>query len=327
MRDNQELSAVCFGPPTSGKDKETMSKELALVILLSCSCFDKCSIRRIEHLLKSGVDWFQVFNLAVQRQTAYLAYSALKKMHYLHLLPRTLHAFWAVSYDGNIKRNKRLIEEKTQLVTELQKREIPAYPIKGIALLENVYKDIGVRYLSDIDFLVPPQYCTAVCKTIKQLQLEALYINDVDPYLYRRNVQDCHSLFCTRNLANPQDIDFCCDFNFTFFDSEEHPHFFHYIIEHLDTLASAPAFHAAHILLLCINYYQTMEGSGFPTALESENLIKLIDIHTYISHYWGDEVQCEFEKASGRFHLDHIISYTMDSIKRFQTEDIAFWIS
>ena len=302
-----------------------MSKELALVILLSCSCLDKCSIRRIEHLLKSGVDWFQVFNLAVQRQTAYLTYSALKNLHYLHLLPETLRAFWSVSYDGNIRRNNWLIEQKTQLVIELKKREIPVYPIKGIALLENVYEDIGVRYLSDIDFLVPPQYCTAVCKTIKQLQLKVLYINDIDPYLYSPNVQSCYSLFCTRNLADPLDVDFCCDFNFTLLDSEDHPQFFQYIIECLDTLALDPAFHAAHILLLCIYYYHTMEGSGFPTDLESENLIKLIDIHTYISHYWGAEVQGEFEEASRRFHLDHIISYTMDSIKRFQ-EDITFWI-
>ena len=303
-----------------------MSNELALVILLSCSCFDNRSIRRIEHILKSGVNWFQVFNLAVQRQTAYLMYSALKKLHYLHLLPGSLRAFWGVSYDGNFRRNQRLIEEKTQIVTELQKREIPVYPIKGIALLKSVYEDIGVRYLNDIDFLIPPQYCTAVCKTLDQLQLKPLYINDVDPYLYSPNVQGCHSLFCTKSLANPHDVDFCCDFAFVLFDSENHPEFFQYITERLNALASAPAFHATHILLLCLYYYYIMERSEFPTNLESENLIKLIDIHTYISHYWGDKVQCELGKASERFHLDHIISYVMDSIKRFQTEDIASWI-
>ena len=300
-----------------------MSKELALVILLSYSYFDKCSIRRIEHLLKSGVDWFQVFNLAVQKETAYLAYRALKKLHYLHLLPGTLRSFWAVSYEGNIRRNQQLVEEKTKILAELQKREIPAYPIKGIALLESVYEDIGVRYLGDIDFLVPPQYCTAICKTIKQLQLEPLYINDADPYLYSHNAQGCHSLFCTKSLACPHDADFCYDFTFTLFNSED---FLQYITERLDILVSATAFHAVHILLLCIYYYRTMERAGFPTDLEDENLIKLIDIYTYISHYWGDEVKYEFEKASDRFHLDHIISYTMDRIKGFQTEDIASWI-
>ena len=77
-----------------------MSKELALVILLNRSCFDKCSIRRIEHLLKSGIDWLQVFNLSVQRQTAYLTYSVLRDLHYLHLLPETVRTFWTVSYYG-----------------------------------------------------------------------------------------------------------------------------------------------------------------------------------------------------------------------------------
>ena len=38
-------------------------------------------------MLKSGIDWFQVFNQSVQRQTVYLTYSVLRDLHYLYLLP------------------------------------------------------------------------------------------------------------------------------------------------------------------------------------------------------------------------------------------------
>ena len=303
-----------------------MSKELALVILLNRSCFDKNSIRRIEHLLKSGIDWFKVFNQSVERQTAYLTYNILRDLHYLYLLPGKIRNFWAVSYYGNMLRNQRLIEEKKQLVTEFQKREIPVYPIKGIALLESVYDNIGVRYLSDIDFLVLPQYRTAICNMMNQLQYDPLYINGTDPYLCNYHVQGCHSLFYTETQTKPHDIDFCCEFSFSLFESEDYFQLFQYITECLSMSSSAPAFHVAHIILICMYYFKEMEKRGFPKDLESENLMKLIDIHAYVSRYGGDEVRCALKNASIRFQLDHVISYTMDHIKRFRMEDVASWI-
>ena len=283
-----------------------MSKELALVILLNRSCFDKCSIRRIEHLLKSGIDWFQVFNLSVQRQTAYLTYSVLRDLHYLHLLPETVRTFWTVSYYGNIRRNQRLMEEATKLVTELKKMKTPVYPIKGITLLKNVYNNTGLRYSRDIDFLVPPQYYIAICNTLEQLQLELLYINGADPYLCSYHMQGCHSLFYTRKRIEPYDIDFCCEFSFSLFKTEEHSQLFQYITESLAMSALAPEFHATHILLLCLYYFHEMKKRGFPKDLENENLMKLVDIYTYLLRYWGNEVRCELKKSLHPFELHPI---------------------
>lgn len=303
-----------------------MSKELALVILLNRSCFDKNSIRRIEHLLKSGIDWFQVFIQSVQRHTVYLTYSVLSDLHYLYLLPGEVRDLWAVSYYGNMLRNQRLIAEENLLITELQKRDIPVYPIKGIALLHSVYDNIGVRHLSDIDFLVSPQYRTAICNIMNQLQYDPLYINGTDPYLYNCHAQGYHSLFYTKKQRKSHDTDFCCEFSFSLFESEDYLQLFQYITECLSFSSSAPAFHVAHIILICMYYFKEMENRGFPKDLENENLMKLVDIHAYVSRYGGDEVRCSLKSASIRFHLEHVISYTIDHIKRFRMEDVTSWI-
>ena len=54
-----------------------------------------------------------------------------------------LAAFW-------IRREQRL----SQILQRLEQEEIDVIPLKGAALLESIYKRIGVRYMGDVDLLV-----------------------------------------------------------------------------------------------------------------------------------------------------------------------------
>ncbi|PUA34638.1 hypothetical protein C8Z91_34805 [Paenibacillus elgii] len=58
------------------------------------------------------------------------------------------------AYLGNKQRNIALFNELKKLLMAFKEKNIIIIPLKGTVLAPNVYKDIGLRTLSDLDFLI-----------------------------------------------------------------------------------------------------------------------------------------------------------------------------
>lgn len=60
------------------------------------------------------------------------------------------------AYRQNRARSIILLSEAERIATEFEKRGIPAIPLKGAALAEDLYGDPALRPMTDVDLLVPP---------------------------------------------------------------------------------------------------------------------------------------------------------------------------
>lgn len=264
-----------------------MSKELSLIILL-CRCqFDSLLLRRIEHLLKGDIDWYRFMNIAVQSQTVYLTYAALRKLNFLYLLPQTIQNFLATAYFGNHNRNQNLMQAYEQLKIICQHENVPLYPIKGINLLRFVYPDIGLRYLSDLDFLLPSRYFEQMTQIMQRMKASLLYINNLDLLIAEMN--HIRSMFFVSILDSSQESIKAYDFSSFCTESDHDQLLFNDMIDCISQSEQTAVFHVAQILLLIISCHEKLCEINLSNDMEHWPLSRLVDIQEYAAHYMRED--------------------------------------
>jgi len=73
------------------------------------------------------------------------------------LLPRAVSEKTASRYGHNVRANLQRISELDRVEDEFRSRDIQSLIVKGIALISEIYRDPGVRTMSDIDMIVRPE--------------------------------------------------------------------------------------------------------------------------------------------------------------------------
>ena len=109
-----------------------------------------------QEILSDSIDWLSVVEIAnTHFLTAALYYSLLDKDLLKFIDDEELLTYLEQIYTINLHRNQKIIEQSKEIAEILLKKDIKPVFLKGAAsLLQNDYKDVGMRFLSDIDFCV-----------------------------------------------------------------------------------------------------------------------------------------------------------------------------
>jgi len=109
-----------------------------------------------QEILLNSIDWLSVVEIAnTHFLTASLYFSLLDKDLLNFIDDEELLTYLEQIYTINLKRNQKIIEQSKEIAQILLKKEIKPVFLKGAAsLLQNDYKYLGMRFLSDIDFCV-----------------------------------------------------------------------------------------------------------------------------------------------------------------------------
>ena len=73
------------------------------------------------------------------------------------------------TYYHTVARNLFLNQEFTKILDSFSQEHIRLIPLKGIALIQKIYSDIGSRYIGDIDLLVRPGDVLSSAKLLNEL--------------------------------------------------------------------------------------------------------------------------------------------------------------
>ncbi len=109
-----------------------------------------------QEILSDSIDWLSVVEIAnTHFLTAALYYSLLDKDLLKFIDDEELFTYLEQIYTINLHRNQKIIEQSKEIAQILLKKDIKPVFLKGTAsLLENDYKDVGIRFLNDIDVCV-----------------------------------------------------------------------------------------------------------------------------------------------------------------------------
>ena len=111
-------------------------------------------------MLKDIVDFSKVYNLAYENGISQTLYVILKKLQDNNIIELRNDAekdfFNKLRHDYlyTAAKNTLLYSEFSRVVTSLRNEKIDVMAMKGAVLAELVYKDIGIRSMSDVDLLI-----------------------------------------------------------------------------------------------------------------------------------------------------------------------------
>ncbi len=116
-------------------------------------------VERIATWNLSKLDWSEVLRLAEHHGVLPLAARNLiehDRVKNGRGLPPEIERSLRSAYDANLQRSLWFTTELARIMQHFERRQLRAVPYKGPVLAQSVYRDLGLRSFSDLDFLISP---------------------------------------------------------------------------------------------------------------------------------------------------------------------------
>jgi hypothetical protein len=163
-------------------------------LLVLCACIKMSPEKQqvVKNIIKEGVDWNALLEKAGRHRIISLVAHHLMSPELSGLVPNDVLKSLQGIYYKNLARNMILQDELAHIISEFNDRKIPVIILKGAALLDSVYQDIGLRSMGDLDILVHPEHLDSA---------EAIALNRGYSYFVNQEIQEQTRQEC-RHLAN-----------------------------------------------------------------------------------------------------------------------------
>jgi hypothetical protein len=125
--------------------------------VLACSTVlspDANQVQRLRSLMPLVNDVPNLIDLAENEGLACLLYKNLEKSELLETLDSRDRKRLQTLYYRNVHYNLKLLKDLQAVLKRMNQEKIPVVILQGIVLLQQIYGDPGLRYLSDIDLWV-----------------------------------------------------------------------------------------------------------------------------------------------------------------------------
>jgi hypothetical protein len=123
---------------------------------LLCACLspepNETTVARLDQLSPS--DWEQILHQAIRQNVGPLLYHRFRTLSPNRDIPSIVMQKLRAMYLANAARNIRIYYQLTQILATLRNARIPVIVLKGTHLAEQVYGNIALRPMGDIDLLI-----------------------------------------------------------------------------------------------------------------------------------------------------------------------------
>jgi Uncharacterised nucleotidyltransferase len=147
--------------PPSSMSSTTLKTEEGFDLLCALASAGLSPERRarIANWDLSALDWSEVLRLAEYHGVVPLAARNLIELGRVKDgggLPPEVERSLRSAYEANLRRSLWFAAELARIMEHFERRQVRAVPYKGPALAQSLYRDLGLRSFSDLDFLISP---------------------------------------------------------------------------------------------------------------------------------------------------------------------------
>ncbi len=135
-------------------DQLSLSSDEKLLLYCSRLSISENIQCKIEEILSNVLDWNYIIDCSIKQGISPLFYWNLKKISNGKDVPSEVMKSLEKMYYSNLARNILLYDELSKILMAFQKAGIDTIVLKGAFLAEEIYKNIGLRPMSDIDLLI-----------------------------------------------------------------------------------------------------------------------------------------------------------------------------
>ncbi|MFH1776553.1 MAG: nucleotidyltransferase family protein [Candidatus Omnitrophota bacterium] len=135
-------------------------------LIASYFCLNNIDIDRAN----SKIDWNCFVKTARSDNITSLLYQEITRSSCDKIkIPPHIQKILKEDYVNTTTRNLIILQELNRVLGNFTDKRISVIVLKGAALLENVYQDIGLRNLADIDLLIRKEQLPGIIQTLEQL--------------------------------------------------------------------------------------------------------------------------------------------------------------
>src|ERR1700675_4978285 len=152
--------------PPSPMSSTTLKTEEGFELLCALTSAELSPERgeRIANWSLSALDWSELLRLAEYHGVLPLAGRNLIERLCVESgrvkdgrgLPPEVERSLRPAYEANLRRSLWFTAELARIMEHFERRQVRAVPYKGPALAQLLYRDLGLRSFSDLDFLIAP---------------------------------------------------------------------------------------------------------------------------------------------------------------------------
>ncbi len=165
-----------------------LSPEIDFVLL--CACVEPDDERRdriIEDAANADLDWDLVYRISLQQRVLPILFENIKSL-LRGMAPNRIFKKLQDIYLNNTIRNLSFTLFLSNTLILLEENGVFAIPFKGPVLAQEIYGDIGLRPISDLDILVSKKDAVVAWEILlKDRFLPLLEINDRQKHVYIRS--------------------------------------------------------------------------------------------------------------------------------------------
>jgi len=143
-----------FPPPSVSSPRLQTQGEFELLCALAGGELSPERRERIANWNLSALDWNEVLRLAEYHGVLPLA--ARNLIELARGLPPEVERSLRSAYETNLRRSLWFAAELARIMQHFERRQVRAVPYKGPVLAQSLYRDLGSRSFSDLDFLISP---------------------------------------------------------------------------------------------------------------------------------------------------------------------------
>ena len=122
-------------------------------------------------LARHSMDWEQCYQLIAANGVAPLVHSIIRDQG---IFPPILEQKLQKAHEHNRVRNIYLFSELKTVLSRFEVAGIPTILLKGVALSKEIYADVALRPLTDMDLLVHPEETESALNILKSLGYDSL---------------------------------------------------------------------------------------------------------------------------------------------------------
>lgn len=159
------------------------TREERFLTLIAGQRLDEKKITCIRNELREGFDWLLLVNRAMQEGVASMFYVHARNLGLFLFMPQWVAERLEDVYHQTVFHNLKIVGFLNELGEALKKRQVPVIVLQGASLLNDVYKDIGIRPMEDIDLMVDPEHMTRFKKVIEGM---GYYSDTIYPDTYKK---------------------------------------------------------------------------------------------------------------------------------------------
>ena len=321
-------------------EAEKYSRERHLIILLARVTFDEKTESAVKELVEEAkIDWDYVMTASSSNKVCTLVFSNLLKLVPNVDLPQDILLNYKCMKIKLQTHNGYIFEEFGKVRSELKRAGIKTFPLKGSWLIENIYKDKGVRSINDIDCLFSKEQEVDLIKAMadagyiqgqydaKNHRIEGF--SREKQIAWRRKMNNLMPFQKTTTIKSLPTVIF--DFSFALDLSKDES-----AVAEMINNADGEFLRKAHFFVhLCAHLYKEATNAIWILETTDFNLIKFCDVREYLMQLDKDDIgeavsfakKYDFDKAVyfACHYLQEIYKEDYSEVlKQFEFEDYSF---